>query len=177
MFKKVLIAADGSEHGEKAVALGSDIAAKYDAEVLLVHILLRNDLSENLRHMAEVEHLTAEGSQPLSKSIATIPAGRFPADIVFSDEDSTTPYRVLRAVGEHVLKQAERLAREHGATKVTKRIEDGNPVNRILEVIEAEDVDLVVSGARGLSDLKALLVGSVSHKLSHLSPVTCVTVR
>ena len=47
----------------------------------------------------------------------------------------------------------------------------------ILETVEAEQADLVVSGARGLSDLKALMVGSVSHKLSHLSPVTCVTVR
>lgn len=177
MFKKVLIATEGSAHGRRAVALGSDIAAKYNAEVVLVHVLLRNELSENLRHMAEVEHLTAEGGQPLSKAIAGLPAGRFPAEVRFSAEDTTTPDRVLRAVGEHVLKQAEQLAREHGATKITKRIEDGNPVNRILETIEAEDVDLVVSGARGLSDFKALLVGSVSHKLSHLSPVTCVTVR
>ncbi len=63
MLKKVLIATDGSDHGTKAVAFGSDIAAKYEAEVVLVHVLLRDELSENLRHMAEVEHLTAEGGQ------------------------------------------------------------------------------------------------------------------
>ena len=177
MFKKVLIATDGSEHGEKAVALGSDLASKYDAELVLVHILLRNQLSENLRHMVEVENLAAGGGQALSKAMASVPPGRFPAGITFSDEDATTPDRVLRAVGEHVLRQAEQLAREHGATKVTRRIEDGDTVKQILEIIEAENVDLVVTGARGLSDFKALLVGSVSHKLSHLSPVTCVTVR
>lgn len=177
MIKKVLIATDGSEHAGKAVAFGSDIAAKYDAEVMLVHVLLRNELSENLRHMAEVELLGAEGGQPLSKATANVPAARFPADINFLDGDATTTDQILRAVGDHLLDQAEQLAREHGVAKVAKRIEDGNPVHRILEIVEAEDMDLVVTGARGLSDFAALLIGSVSHKLSHLSPVTCITVR
>jgi len=177
MINKVLIATDGSEHARKAVEFGSDIAAKYGAEVVLVHVLLRNELSESLRHVAEVEHIAAEGGQPLSKAIASVPFARFPANIIYSDESATTPDQVLRAVGEHVLSQAEQLAREHGVGKIARRIEDGNPVKRILETVEAEHVDLVVSGARGLSDLASLLVGSVSHKLSYLSPVTCITVR
>ena len=37
--------------------------------------------------------------------------------------------------------------------------------------------DMIVSGARGLSNIKARFVGSVSHKLAQLSPVTCVSVR
>ena len=38
-------------------------------------------------------------------------------------------------------------------------------------------VDLIVVGTRGLSDLKGLLMGSVSHKLGQLSKVTCITVK
>ena len=177
MVKKVLIATDGSEHAIKAVAFGSDIAARYGADVVLVHVLLRNDLSENLRHAAEVEYLPAEGGQPVAKAMGGIPLARFPADIVFTPDDAAAPDRMLRAVAEHVLGQAETSAREHGVGKVEKRIEDGNPVNRILQIARDENVDLVVSGARGLSDIAALLFGSVSHKLSHLSPVTCITVR
>lgn len=177
MIRNVLVAVDGSDNAMKATAFGADIAAKYDARMVLVHVLLRNELSENLRHLAEVEHLTAEGGQSLLKAMASVPLARFPAGIVFSDDSATTPDSVLRSVGEHILGQAETLAREHGVNVVSKRIEDGDTVNRILEIIKAENVDLVVSGARGLSDLKALLVGSVSHKLSHLSPVTCITVR
>lgn len=177
MIKKVLIATDGSDHGSKAVAFGSDIAAKYEADVILVHVLLRSELSENLRHMAEVENLEAEGGMPLAKAIANIPVGRFPVDVIFSDRDQETPYSVLQAVGEHVLRQAEQTARDHGVKQVHKRVEDGEPVKRILETIKAENADLAVVGARGLSDWKALLLGSVSHKLSHLSPVTCITVR
>lgn len=177
MIKKVLIATDGSAHARKAVALGSDIAAKYGAEVLLVHVLLRGEVSDDLRRMVEIEHLTTEGGKPLSEAIADVPAGRFPAYITFSDEEASTPQSVLQAIGVQILDRAEDLAVEHGVDKVSKRIEDGKPVDRILSIAKDEKVDLIVSGARGLSDLAALMLGSTSHKLSHLAPVTCLTVR
>jgi nucleotide-binding universal stress UspA family protein len=177
MIKKVLIATDGSEHARKAVAVGADIAAKHGAEVLLVHVLLRNELSDDLRRMAQIEHLTGEGGKPLSESIASVPPGRFPAYVTFAEESSDTSEDLLRAVGNQVLDQAEDVAVEHGAKKVSKRIEDGKPVDRILDIVKEEKVDLVVTGARGLSDVAALLLGSTSHKLSNLSPVTCLTVR
>jgi len=175
MIKKVLIATDGSSHAEKAVIFGSDIAAKYNAEVLLVHVLLRKEVSEELSRMVEVEY--GMDVHPLSKAIASVPEARFPTDIVFAKQDGTESGPVLRVLGERILKQAEKTAHDHGVDKVSTRIEDGNPVSRILEIAKAENIDLIVSGARGLSDLKALVVGSVSHKLSQLSPVTCITVR
>ena len=177
MINKVLIATDGSEHATKAVALGADIASKYDAGVVLIHVLLRNELSENLRHAAEVEQLAAEGGQPLAKAIAAVPFAHYPANILFSESTGPTPDEVLRAVGEHVLNNAEEIAREHGVDTVMRRLEDGNPAKRILEAAYEEKADLVVTGARGLSDVASLLTGSVSHKVSHLAPVTCVTVR
>ena len=41
MIKKILVPVDGSKHSVKAVELASDIASKYDAEVILLHVLLR----------------------------------------------------------------------------------------------------------------------------------------
>jgi len=177
MIKKILIATDGSDHARKAVALGADIASKYGAEVLLVHVLLRNELSDDLRRMARIEHLTGEGGAPLTESLAEVPAGRFPAYVAFSESSAGTPEGLLRAVGAQILDHAEDLAREHGAEKVSKRIEDGKPVNCILAIAKDEKVDVIVTGARGLSELKALVLGSTSHKLSQLAPVTCLTVR
>ncbi len=177
MVKKVLIATDGSENAAKAVAFGSDLASKYGAEVLLVHVLLRGELSENLRHMAEVEHLVATGGPALAEAISTVPRARWPVDINIRPDQPGSMSALLQAIAEQVLDHAEASAREHGVSAVKRLILDGDPVKRILETVEAEQADLVVSGARGLSDLKALMVGSVSHKLSHLSPVTCVTVR
>lgn len=176
MIHKVLIATDGSEHARKAVEFGSDIAAKYGAEVVLVHVLLRDELSENLRHLAEVEYHADEGGKSLAEAIAMIPEARFPAAQI-QPKTAQTPGAALRAVADQVLSEAERRAQEHGVAKVSRQVEDGDPVKRILEVAKDTGADLIVTGARGLSDLKALMVGSVSHKLAHLSPVTCITVR
>ena len=175
MIKKVLVAIDGSDHSAKAVALGADIAAKYNAELLLVHVLLHQELSRDLRHLAEVEHLTAEVEQPMP-AVAGLPVGDL-SSYFHMDGDGTLSADVLRALGNRILDKAERTALDHGAGKIVKRIEDGKAVDRILEIAEAEHADLIVSGARGLSDMKSLILGSVSHKLAQLSPVTCLTVR
>jgi len=177
MIKTIVIATDGSDHAEKAVAFGADIAAKYGARVVLVHSLLRKEISENLREMARVEHLAGEEGKAIASAVAAIPEGRFPASIVFEEKETRTPYRVLEAIGEQVLKRAESTAREHGVTQIDKRLEDGDPVNRILEAAEQEKADVIVCGSRGLSDFKGLISGSVSHKLSNLAPVTVVSVR
>jgi nucleotide-binding universal stress UspA family protein len=176
MIKKVVIATDGSGHARKAVEVGSDIAATYGAEVVLVHVLLRDHLSENLRHMAEVEYQVAEGGRTLRDALGEIPDGRFPVVNLLPRELKSRD-DVLQAVAEEVLAEAERIAREHGVTKIVTEVEDGKPATRILQVAKDVKADMIVTGARGLSDLEALLVGSVSHKLAHMSPVTCVTVR
>lgn len=174
MLKRVIIATDGSEHAKKAVALGSDLAAKYGAEVVLVHVLLRDHLSEAMRHLAEVEYHA--GGKSLSHAISSIPDARFPLAQILP-KDAASPSDALAAVAQFVLKEAEGIARKHGVTEVSTRTEDGNPASRILEIAEELNADMIVTGARGLSELKALMVGSVSHRLTNAAPMTCVTVR
>nr|WP_231613761.1 universal stress protein [Halomonas sp. BC04] len=43
---------------------------------------------------------------------------------------------------------------------------------------EANEIaaDAIVMGSRGVSELKGLLVGSVSHKVMHSAPCTVITV-
>jgi nucleotide-binding universal stress UspA family protein len=36
---------------------------------------------------------------------------------------------------------------------------------------------MVFLGSHGLSDIRGLLIGSVSHKVLHQAPCTCVVVR
>ncbi|MDP6885037.1 MAG: universal stress protein, partial [Rhodospirillales bacterium] len=58
MFKYILAATDGSNHAKKAVELASDLAAKYDATIMLLHVLPHGHLTGDLRRFAEAEHLT-----------------------------------------------------------------------------------------------------------------------
>lgn len=63
------------------------------------------------------------------------------------------------------------------ADRVKAVIEVGNPVDQLLKIIVREDVDLVLMGVKGRSDLEHVFIGSVADKLFRRSPVTIVSVR
>ena len=53
----------------------------------------------------------------------------------------------------------------------------GNPIDELLKIIIAENVDVVVMGVKGRTDLEHILIGSVAEKLFRRSPVTVVSYR
>ena len=57
MFKTILVPTDGSENAKKAVALASDLAAKYRARMILLHVVADYDLPESAVRFAEVENV------------------------------------------------------------------------------------------------------------------------
>ncbi len=58
MFKTILVATDGSDHADKAIAVAGDLAAKYDANMTLLHVLLRRNAAvADLRKLIDVEKL------------------------------------------------------------------------------------------------------------------------
>lgn len=174
MFKTILVPTDGSDHANKAVRIAGDMAGKYDADLILLHVLLRGHLNEGLQQYAEVEGL-AQGPV-LSEAIASIPSARFPVAMV-PENGGETKEAVLNTAAELILRAAQDAAREQGASRLRTLIEDGDPAQRILQKAASEGADLIVIGSRGFSDLKGLIVGSVSHKVSHLAPCPVMSVR
>jgi nucleotide-binding universal stress UspA family protein len=61
--------------------------------------------------------------------------------------------------------------------RVKAVIEVGNPVDQLLKIIVREDVDMVLMGVKGRSDLEYAFIGSVADKLFRRSPVTVVSFR
>ena len=57
------------------------------------------------------------------------------------------------------------------------RTVEGNPADQILAEAASEGVDMIVMGSRGLSDARALFLGSVSHKVANHAACTCITVK
>lgn len=53
----------------------------------------------------------------------------------------------------------------------------GHPVEQLLNVIKEENVDLVIMGAKGRSNLTQMLVGSVAEKIFRHSPVPVLSYR
>ncbi|OHV09683.1 universal stress protein [Kushneria phosphatilytica] len=53
----------------------------------------------------------------------------------------------------------------------------GSPAHIIVDEAERLKVDAIVIGSRGLSDFRGLVVGSVSHRVSHTAPCTVISVH
>ncbi|MCP4070772.1 MAG: universal stress protein [Hyphomicrobiales bacterium] len=172
MIKKILVPVDGSKHSVRAVELASDIASKYDAEVILLHVLLRGHMSSGLKRALEIEVGKHE-----KKSENLI---NFPMEImaeISSKKDKQLSIEELDYIGKYVLSNVALICQDNGVTKITKRVEEGSPAKTILRIAGDVQADMIIMGNRGLSELQGMLVGSVSHKVSHLAKCTCVTVR
>ena len=125
--------------------------------------------------MFETILVPTDGSEPANKAVAPSPEGKFPASTIFGHEDHTRDVRQF--IAEDIMAHTKRPAKERGVENVSDAIEDGDPTEQILRHAETDAANLIVMGSRELSDLTGLLTGSVSHKVSQLSPCTCVTVR
>ncbi len=173
MFKNILCPTDGSEHANKALSLAVDLAEKYDARLLLVHILLRNVDTRELKRFAEIEGLTRTVAGEIDRLMAVDSR----VEIVRLRDLQTISTGVLVDVGEHILGLAKLEAENNGVRDVSIMVLDGDPAERILEYAERENADCIVMGSRGLSDVKGLVLGSVSHKVSNRATCTCITVK
>lgn len=78
--------------------------------------------------------------------------------------------------GEEILRRGMELARSLGA-EADQRLRKGIPAEEILRAAEEEKVDLIAIGSRGLSGVKAFLLGSVSDKVSHHAKCPVLIVR
>ncbi len=173
MFKNILCPTDGSEHANKALRLAVDLARKYDARLLLVHILLRNVDTRELRRFAETEGL----SKTVAGEISRLMDVDSRVEIVRLRDLTTISSGVLVDIGEHILALAKFEADNCGVRDVSATVLDGDPAERILEHAERERADCIVMGSRGLSDMKGSVLGSVSHKVSNRAACTCITVK
>jgi nucleotide-binding universal stress UspA family protein len=172
MIKRILVPVDGSKHSVKAVELASDLASKYDAEVTLLHVLLRGHMSDGLKKALEIE--VGRPKVKIDKPAT------FPLEImaqVSAKKSAQLSLEELDYIGKYVLSSVALICKDNGVSKVNKRVEEGSPEKTILKIADDVQADMIVMGNRGLSDLQGMLVGSVSQKVSHLAKCTCVTVR
>lgn len=134
MFSKILVAVDGSPFAERALRSAVDLAKRYSARLVVVHVVLRRFYA-----------------------VTPSEAGVL-ATTVFAKEMEAEGREILRKVEEYL--KGERVGYEC-------KLLEGVPADEIVKAAEAEKVDLIVLGSRGLTEVRAFLLGSVSDKISH----------
>jgi len=144
LFSRILVALDGSDYSLKALDIAIDLAKKYQSQLVLVHVVMRQIYAINPPE-------------------AGILAG-------------TAIVRELEAEGKAILAKGEETVRTQGLP-VEIRLRQGVPAEELLRAAAEEKVSLMVLGSRGLSQVKAFLLGSVSDKVSHHAKCPVLIVR
>lgn len=162
MIGTILTPIDGSKHAQAALGLGISLAAKYKAKLLILHVGLRDgDVPDALYDTAARELDEAESSGQ--------DTGIYP--------HSFKHLRVLEYMGHMLLRNAKAKADDSGVKSVETVINFGDAGERILYHARHAPATLIVMGCRGFNKLEGILLGSVSHKVPHLAPCSCITVR
>jgi nucleotide-binding universal stress UspA family protein len=148
MFKKILVAVDGSEHAKQAVTAAGELAKAFGAQLVIMHVMKRmgsDRVPEHLKELERIEHI------------------------------EVTEADMLRSVADAIVNGAKDTAESAGASDIVTTIDAGNPADQIIAYSNNNDVDMIVLGRRGLSDMASLFLGSVSHKVTQLAPCACLT--
>jgi nucleotide-binding universal stress UspA family protein len=148
MFQKIVVAIDGSEMGEKALDAAVVIAKEQQAELSLLHI--GREVLVGQYAVGEMAYIAKQ------------------YDIEFNE--------IIKKEAEALLNQAKEKAEAQGVAAVSHYV-TGDPARQIVEFAKENDIDLIVIGSRGLSGLKEIMLGSVSHKVSQLAECPVLIIK
>ncbi len=98
-----------------------------------------------------------------------------PSEFVRAETTSKVA-EVFRETGVNILADAQTRAEEHGV-KVETMLKAGQAVETIIEASRKGSFDLIVMGARGLSPMKEMLLGSVSHGVTAHARIPILIVK
>ena len=171
-ISNIVIADDGSTHAKEALQIAVDLASKYEAKLTVVHVLTHDSPPEELRHLVEVEHLAEvpHGQKQTSKTSSLLSR-----DLPVSE--AIAEARVVAVLAEKILDNAINKATRSGIDNVSAVTKSGDYANCILDVAKENNADIIIMGRRGLGNLKGLLFGSVSQKVSERADCSVLTVK
>lgn len=140
LFGKILVPLDGSEHSLRALEIAIQIAKKFEGRITLIHVY-----SVSVRPV-----VIAEPTTLTPPSVPTMP----PADF-------SKVIEAARKAGNTILANGEDKVKAEGIP-VETLLKEGHNVKQILKTARDGEFDLIVMGARGVSRIREMLLGSVS---------------
>jgi len=148
MFKKILIATDGSKHSQKAAEKGIEMAKLSNGAITAIYVV---DIAKEYAPIGDV-----------SFNIAN--------EVVEGVRNS------LMKKGEEATKIVEEMAKKAGIP-AQKVVLEGHPASDIMKFAQDSQMDLIVIGSIGVTGLDRFLMGSVAEKIVRNSKMPVLVVR
>jgi nucleotide-binding universal stress UspA family protein len=141
MYKKILVALDGSEPSDHALDHAANIAQKFGAKLTLLAVVQRV--------MIPIFPDEGFGAVPLSAA-----------------KDMAQYQDKMKVLYQNVLSDAEeKIREEYPNLKFESILKEGRPSATIVEQAESDDVDIIVMGSRGIGGYTGWILGSTSRRV------------
>lgn len=144
MYKKILLATDGSKESSRAVARIVDLVKGTKAEVLVFHSIEHHNIEKVVIGNAEFGNPVYE----------------------FNQEQYVTIQKRFEQEGNNIINKAKSIIEENGIKVEGRLISGEKPEDYIIHIVPEEHFDLVVLGSKGQhSRLRELLLGSITESV------------
>ncbi len=153
-LRRVLLVTDGSASSQQAVQFLGGLPMPVGARFWVMHVL---------------------PSLPIPMMIVMTPTGNVP--MAFQDSEEAAGLRTKedkegQALVDSTLEALQGMGKP--AEGILKR---GDAATEIMAVVKEHNIDLLISGSRGLTPIRSWMMGSVSRKLVHYSGCSVLVVR
>ncbi len=145
--ERILAAIGFSKYSQGIVECAARLAARLDSRLIVANVI-------NIRDMEAVSGIQSMGYN------------------VDPEEYRDVIIKERTALLEEML---EKVSIDKEKVKLIFRV--GHPLDKLLEIIEEEKIDMVVMGPKGRTDLEHVLVGSVADKMFRHCPVPVLSYR
>ncbi len=147
MFKKILVAFDGSDHASYALSKAIEIGKLYNSEITVFH-----SIRHYFRTVKVNTFFPSFGSSSMGQDNFNI-----------SPDAEEAVFQSQKNIGERLLAEAKKRVDDAGLKSVIELVENQGPVEAAKHFVETRGIDLVIVGARGVHNaIERLFLGSVS---------------
>jgi len=150
VMKKLLLAVDGSEHSDRAADLAGKLSKGFGAKVDVLNVVSGSGL-------------VSPGMHPYVSGYTQL------------EDVGTARQALLESAGATLVTTAARRVETAGGTVHNEEVIVGDPADEIANLARRANSDCIVMGRRGLGDIRGLLLGSVSHRVSQMVDKTLIT--
>lgn len=154
MFEKLLVAVGDSSESELVLTAGLNLAEKFGAKILLLHVI----------------------SRPLSFGFSPMVGGIFPIVNDLAIEQYVKEWKEYEQIGAERLQVYARQAKERGITaEISQNVGDAGRM--ICEVARGWSADVIVMGRNQKSMLSEVFLGSTSNYVLHHAPCSAIVIQ